>query len=30
VPPVVALWLPNGVFGLVALAFLVRASRRHG
>ena len=30
VPPAVALWLPNGVFGLVALAFLVRADRHRG
>jgi lipopolysaccharide export system permease protein len=27
VPPAVALWLPNVFFGLVAVAFLVRASR---
>jgi lipopolysaccharide export system permease protein len=30
VPPAVALWLPNGVFGLLALGLLVRASRQRG
>jgi lipopolysaccharide export LptBFGC system permease protein LptF len=28
--PAVALWLPNVFFGLVALAFLVRAHRQPG
>jgi lipopolysaccharide export LptBFGC system permease protein LptF len=30
VPAGLALWLPNGVFGLVALALLVRAHRHRG
>jgi lipopolysaccharide export system permease protein len=30
VPPAVALWLPNVFFGLVGLAFLVRANRQRG
>lgn len=30
VPAAVALWLPNGVFGLVAMGLLLRASRHRG
>ena len=30
VPAAGALWLPNAVFGLVGLGFLVRASRQRG